>query len=89
MGRVSERHAGVTILGWLAPKALNIIDRLEDVPLWDGMNNSRHSSLSLLQLPPVFRETHLELLHRKTGISLGTLLEAARDLEADVVARSE
>jgi len=34
-----------------------------------------------------FRETHLELRHRKTGISLGTLLEAAWDLEAEDVPR--
>jgi hypothetical protein len=29
-------------------------------------------------MPPVFREAHLELLHRKTEISLGALLEATR-----------
>jgi hypothetical protein len=40
-------------------------------------------------MPPVFREIHLELLHRKTGLSLGTLLEAARDLDADAVPRGD
>jgi hypothetical protein len=71
-----------------SPWALSI-ERLEDVPLWDRHEQLESLLAELAPMPPVFRETHLELLHRKTGISLGTLLEAARDVEADAAARSE
>jgi hypothetical protein len=70
------------------PWALGI-GRLEDVPLWDRHEQLEGLLAELAPMPPVFRETHLELLHRKTGISIGTLLEAARDLEADAAARSQ
>jgi DNA primase len=71
-----------------SPWALSI-ERLRDVPLWDRHEQLEDLLAELAPMPPVFRETHLELLHRKTGISLGTLLEAARDLEADAAARNE
>ncbi|HLW46140.1 MAG TPA: CHC2 zinc finger domain-containing protein [bacterium] len=70
------------------PWALNV-ERLEDVPPWDQHEQLEGFLAELAPMPPVFRETHLELLHRKTGISFGTLLEAARDLEADAAARND
>jgi DNA primase catalytic core len=71
-----------------SPWAL-IVERLEDVPLWDRHEQLEGLLAELGPMPAVFRETHLELLHRKTGISLGTLLEAARDFEADTAARND
>ena len=68
-----------------SPWALSI-ERLEDVPVWNRHEQLEGLLAELAPMPPVFRETHLELLHRKTGISLGCLLEAARDLEMDVAA---
>jgi len=85
--RFQELLAGAMAEG-PSPWALTI-ERLEDVPLWDRHEQLEGLLAELAPMPPVFRETHFELLHRKTGISLGTLLEAARDLEADAAARSE
>jgi hypothetical protein len=61
----------------LSPWTLGI-EHLEDGPLWDRLEELEELLAELAPMPPVFREIHLERLHRKTGISFGTLLEAAR-----------
>jgi hypothetical protein len=79
--RFQELLAGVMAQG-PSPWALSI-ERLEDVPLWNRHEQLEGLLAELAPMPPVFRETHLELLHRKTGISVNSLLAAARDLEFD------
>jgi DNA primase catalytic core len=64
------------------PWALEI-ERLPDVPVWDRHEQLGGLLAELAPMPPVFRDAHLLLLARKTGISHETLLEAARDLERD------
>lgn len=71
-----------------SPWALSI-ENLKDVPPWDRHEQLEGFLAELALMPPVFREAHLELLHRKTGISLCALLEAARDFEIGAAARDE
>ena len=64
------------------PWALEI-QRLEAVPVWERHEQLGDLLSELAPMPPVFRDAHLTLLAAQTGLPFATLLEAARDLQAD------
>ncbi len=65
------------------------IERLGDVPPWERSEQIADLLREIGAMPPVDREIHLDLLHRKTGVSFAALAESAQHLSNELEGAAE